>query len=257
MAIDGVLIDLGGVIYVGDHALPGAIAAVERLRAADLPLRFLTNTTRMSKRGIIARLSEMGLPLGADDLFTPADAARAWLAQNRLAAHLLVHPDLEEDFAGLTEGEAQAVVVGDAGEAFSYAAMNAAFRSLIAAAPLLALARNRSFRDDDHELSLDAGAFVSGLEYAADCEAVLMGKPSPAFFATALASMDCTAERAVMIGDDVESDVVGALSAGLGGAFLVRAGKYRPGDEDRAAQPPSAVVDDFAAATAWVLAARS
>ena len=78
--IGGVLLDLSGVIYVGDHALPGAIDALGHLRQSGLPLRFLTNTTRSPKSGILARLHGMGVTIGEDELFTPAQAACDYLA---------------------------------------------------------------------------------------------------------------------------------------------------------------------------------
>jgi ribonucleotide monophosphatase NagD (HAD superfamily) len=99
---------------------------------------------------------------------------------------------------------------------------------------------------------LDAGAFVAALEFASQGRARVLGKPAPAFFAAALASIDCPADRAVMVGDDAEADVSGALAAGLASAILVRSGKYQAGDEDRVDPKPTAVVDDLAAAVAWI-----
>ncbi len=185
----------------------------------------------------------------------PAIAARRHLEAQGLAPHLLVHPALEEDFAGLPGGAAKAVVVGDAAEGFTYPALNAAFRAIQGGAAFLALARNRSFQDDDQELSLDAGPFVAALEYATGRGATVLGKPSEDFFRAAVDSLGCDAEEAVMVGDDVESDVAGAMAAGLAG-ILVRTGKYRPGDEGRIAPPPSALCDDLAGAATWILANR-
>lgn len=255
--IRAVLLDLAGVVYEGDQPLPGAVEAVTHLRDAGLRLCFLTNTTRMPRRELLRRLKGMGLSLTAEELFTPAQAARVWLTERGLAPQLLVHPALAEDFAGLNGMEGEAVVVGDAADGFSYAAMNAAFRKLLAGAELLALARNRSFKDADGTLSIDAGAFVAALEYAAQREAVLLGKPAPAFFQSALASAACEAKRAVMVGDDAEADVAGALIAGIGSALLVRTGKYRQGDESRFEPAPSATVADLAAAVRWILARSS
>lgn len=254
--IRGVLLDLAGVIYDGDIALPGAVEAVARLHEAGLPLRFVTNTTRSPKSALIERLAAMGLAIGASELFTPGQAARDWLGRQGRLPVLLVHPDLESEFAGLPEREQRAVVVGDAGSAFGYASLNDAFRALIAGAPLIALAKNRSFKDEDGKLSLDAGAFVAALEYASGQDAIVLGKPSPDFFAAALASMDCAAEDAVMVGDDAEADVAGALHAGLASALLVKTGKYRAGDETRFAPPPTATVADLPAAVDWILAHR-
>jgi len=254
--IRAVLLDLVGVVYEGDEPLPGAVEAVARLRDAGFGLRFLTNTTRMPRRALLRRLTNIGVPITAEELFTPAQAAGAWLVARKLSPHLLVHPALKEDFAGLPAGENEAVVVGDAAEGFSYAALNAAFRKLIAGAAFVALARNRSFKDEDGALSLDTGAFVAALEYASRREAVLLGKPAPDFFQAALASLGCDGKDAVMVGDDAEADVAGALAAGLGAALLVRTGKYRPRDEDKVEPAPSDTVADLAAATQWIMERR-
>lgn len=252
MTIKGVLLDLDGVIYVGGEPLPRAIEAVARLRAAGLALRFLTNTTRTPYRALLAKLRAMGLTVEAEELITPAVAARRTIEAQGLIPHLLVHPALEEDFAGLPSGGRVAVVVGDAGETFTYAALNRAFRALDQGAVLLALANNRMFRDADGGLSLDAGPFVQALTFASGVEPTILGKPAADFFAAALASAGCAAEDAVMIGDDVESDVGGAMSAGLGGV-LVRTGKYQPGAEGLIDPGPTAVCDDLAAAVEWLL----
>lgn len=252
-----VLLDLAGVIYDGDRPIEGAVEAVARLRDAGFGLRFLTNTTRMPRRELLRRLHSMGLPIAEAELFTPAQAARDWLTARKLTPHLLVHPALLEDFAGLPPGEVEAVVVGDAAQGFSYDALNAAFRKLIEGAAFVALARNRSFKDDDGGLSLDTGAFVVALEYASRSEAVLLGKPAPDFFCGALASLGSDGKDTVMVGDDAEADVAGALAAGLGAALLVRTGKYRPGDETKAKPSPSETVADLAAAVQWIMDRRT
>jgi HAD superfamily hydrolase (TIGR01458 family) len=254
--INGVLLDLSGVIYVGGEVVPRAIEAIARLRGAGLAVRFLTNTTRTAKRGILQRLRGMGLEIAADELFTPAEAARRWLAGHGCAPHLLIHPNLAEDFQGLDAQGGAAVVIGDAGNGFTYPALNAAFRALMGGAEFLALANNRTFKDDDGEISLDAGAFVAALEFSAQRRATVLGKPSPDFFAAALDSMGCAAGEAVMVGDDAEMDVSGALAAGLGHGLLVRTGKYAAGDETGVDPRPSAVVDDLPAAVAWILERR-
>jgi HAD superfamily hydrolase (TIGR01458 family) len=254
--IRAVLLDLAGVVYQGDQPLPGAVQAIASLRNAGFRLRFLTNTTRMPRRALLSRLNSMGIAI-ADELFAPAQAACAWLAAKGLSAHLLIHPDLQEDFANLPASGPEAVVIGDAADGFTYAALNEAFRKLLAGAAFLALARNRSFKDEDGELSLDTGAFVTALEYATQREAVLLGKPAPDFFQAALASIACDGKEAVMVGDDAEADVAGALAAGLGAALLVRTGKYRPGDESKAKPAPSETVADLAAAARWIMARRA
>ncbi len=250
--LKAVLLDLGGVVYVGRDPLPGAIDAIGRLRSRGLALRFLTNTTRSCRRMLFDRLRSMGLTVGADELFVPSSAVTQHLNTKGIAAHLLVHPNLLEDFQDLSDKAPDAVVIGDAGEGFTYQALNEAFRILEGGAEFLALAKNRSFRDEDNQLSLDAGPFVAALEFATGREATVFGKPSDAFFKAALASAECGPDEAVMIGDDVESDVGGAMAAGIDG-LLVQTGKYRPGDEKAISPQPTEVVRDLPAAVDWIL----
>lgn len=256
--IAGVLLDLGGVVFVGDRPVPGADEALARLRAAGLPLRFLTNTTRRSVRRLVADLAAIGIDLDPDEVLTPAQLARRRLVEDGLTPHLLVHENLEEEFADLASGREadEAVVIGDAGERFTYAALNAAYRKLEAGAGFLALAEDRSFRDKDGALSLDAGPFVRALEYASGRRAEVLGKPSRAFYRLAVEALGTTPAETVMVGDDAEADVGGAIAAGLMGV-LVRTGKYRTGDEAGLEQAPTHISDDLAGAVAWILDHRA
>lgn len=251
--VNGVLIDLSGVLYEGDTALPGAAEALARLSEAGLPARYLTNTTRKPRRRLLEQLQGFGLPAAPEHLFTPAVAAKTWLRAHGYSPHLLVHPDLEEDFADCRKDLPVAVVVGDAGPFFTFDRLNAAFRLLVDGAPFLALAHNRVFKDADGKLSMDAGAYVAALEYASGMKSLVLGKPAPAFLAGAAASMGCVLEDVAMIGDDVEADVAGALRAGAGVGILVRTGKYRPGDETSTDTPPSMVVPGIAEAVAAIV----
>ena len=231
--VRGVIFDLDGVLHVRDRVLRGAPEAVARLRQAGLKLRCVTNTTRRPRRALLEGLSRLGFDFTADEVLTPAAAVCDRLREMAEIPYLLIHPDLAEDFAAFAAGGKDAVVLGDAGEAFRYETLNQAFRLLMEGAPLYTLAANRYFEDDDG-LSLDVGAFVAALEYGSGIKAELFGKPSPAFFQAALDGLGCRADEAVMIGDDVEADVNGALALGIAG-MLVRTGKYRPEDDMRLA----------------------
>ncbi len=249
-SIKAVLFDLSGVLYDGDTALPGAIAAIERLSQTGLPLRFVTNTTRSTRKDILDRLGNMGFSIHTEQLFTAPTAVHDYLSKSRLSPYLVVHPALETEFADLAIDNPPAVVIGDAADAFSYGRLNTAFRLLMQGAPLLAMGKNRYFKEGDG-LSLDMGPFVVALEYAAGVEAVIIGKPSREFFSAAVDSTGCQMSEVIMIGDDVMADVVGALDAGLQ-AILVRTGKYRNGDEEQL-QGRGHCVADITAAVALIL----
>ena len=194
------------------------------------------------------QLLSIGFAVTENEVITGALAARRILQRRGLRPHLLVHPQLLPEFDGIATHQPNAVVVGDAAEGFSYAAMNAAMRVLLdePGTPLIAIARNRYFRAADG-LCLDAGPYVAALEYAAGVRAELTGKPAPAIFRAALDDLETRPDQAAMIGDDIESDILGAQAIGLRG-ILVRTGKYRPSDEAGEKPRADVVVDDFYAA---------
>jgi HAD superfamily hydrolase (TIGR01458 family) len=163
---------------------------------------------------------------------------------------LLSSGDVREDLAGVTlveEGEdapPDVVVLGGAGGEFSYAALNAAFRHLQRGAHLVAMHRNLYWRRAGG-LDLDTGAFLLGLERAARVEAEVTGKPAAAFFAAALGHVGAAASETLMVGDDIESDVLAAQRSGITGV-LVKTGKYLPETHEAADGTPDHVLDSFA-----------
>ena len=98
---------------------------------------------------------------------------------------------------------------------------------------------------------LDTGAFVAGLEYAADTEATVLGKPSPAYFQAALDALDSDAELTWMVGDDIEADIAGAQACGLK-TVLVRTGKFRPDAVEAARVRPDGIITSIAALPGWI-----
>ena len=101
--------------------------------------------------------------------------------------------------------------------------------------------------------SLATGMFVTGLEYSAGKASIVIGKPSPHFFAAGLEKIGCSVEDTVMIGDDYKDDVGGAMRFGMR-AVLCKTGKYRANDEDKLNPPPTVTVDNIDKAVEWILA---
>jgi HAD superfamily hydrolase (TIGR01458 family) len=247
-----VLIDVDGTLLLSGAPVPGAGDAVALLLEAGLSPRYLTNTTRFSGRVILDNLRRAGIPADPGDLLTAPAAAGRWLRQN---GHRRIMPLLpEETWPDLGDLELvppdsgrttliDAVLVGDLGRDWSFASLNNAFRALVSGARLVACQCNRSWQEADG-LSLDAGAFVIALEYAARTEAVVVGKPSAAFYGSALPEGH-SRTTTLMVGDDIEGDVLGALDAGLRAA-LVLTGKARPVDSDRARDAGATVLPSVA-----------
>jgi phospholysine phosphohistidine inorganic pyrophosphate phosphatase len=246
-SVRAVLIDLDGVLYVEDEPVPGAHEAVSRLRAGGRVLRFVTNTTSRSRPATLEKLRRLGFSLEDEDLMTPAAlAVRHCLDEGRRRASLLMNDEVKGDFVALDEDddEPEAVIVGDLGEEFAYPVLNRAFRHVMAGAELVALQRNRFWQQADG-LSLDVGPFVAALEYATNREAYVVGKPAPTFFSEVLRDAGFEADAAAMVGDDIETDVGGAVGAGLAG-ILVRTGKYRADAVASSGIEPTATVDSIA-----------
>ena len=235
MRCKAVLCDIGGVLYVGDEPLSGAVEAVFRLKA-HFPVRFLTNTTQKTGAQVVGMLRDMGFDIGPDEVITALDMTHKFLRDEGSGACYLLTPDAEAFFSDLPSQPCRYVVVGDAQENFTYEKLNRAFRVLMEGGELIAAAKNRTFKDHDGKLSMDAGGFVSALEYAAQKEARILGKPSRDFYSLACAMVGAEPGDVVMIGDDIESDVAGAQAAGLRG-ILVRTGKFSPEDLERGITP--------------------
>ncbi|MBM7505178.1 TIGR01458 family HAD-type hydrolase [Agromyces aurantiacus] len=253
----GLLLDLDGVVYVGDAAVPGAREALDRLVREGVPHRFVTNTSSRPRRAIVEKLARLGVTVREEDILTPAVAAAAWMQRRGLSRPALFVPDATAgEFAGFdaltrsADDGADAVVVGDLGDGWDFATLNHAFRLLMAdpAVPLVALGLTRYWRAEDG-LRLDAGAFVRALEYAAGREAIVLGKPDAAFYHAATDALGLDPADVVMVGDDLRADVEGAQRAGLAGV-LVRTGKFAPSDLE-AEVVPDAVLDSLADLPDW------
>jgi HAD superfamily hydrolase (TIGR01458 family) len=259
-----VLLDLDGVLYVGDAPVPGAADVVDWLSREDIPFHFLTNTSSRPRSAIAEKLSGMGISASGDDILTPAVAAMSWLRHHSPGRPALFVPEATaSEFAELeplpddAEVGAGAVIVGDLGEAWDFATFNRAFRLLMAdpRPTLVALGLTRYWRAEDG-LRLDAGAFVRALEYAAGTTALVTGKPDQAFYETAVDGLGLAASDVVMVGDDIRSDIEGAQGAGLTGV-LVRTGKFDPADLDLDGDvSPDAVLDSIAELPDWWAADR-
>jgi len=243
------LLDLSGVLYEGQNTVPGAIEAVDWARQAGLTLRFVTNTATDTPATILNRLSGMGFDVHETELFTAPMAAKAYIREKRLRPYCLLHPALMDDFSELGDRDPNCVVLGDAREALNYDNLNAAFRVCMEGATLIGIGMNKFFKDDEG-LKLDAGPFIRALEWAADTEAVIMGKPSQDFFDQVVASTGFNPSDCLMIGDDLKGDVEGAIHAGLQ-ACLVRTGKFQ--DDDANHLPADAgIIDSIDALQDWM-----
>jgi len=251
-----ILLDVDGVMHVSGDPIPGAAEALRRLRRDGHRLRFVTNTTTRSRSQLAEQLRSQGVEVEDEEVQTAAAAAVRALRGKRVLA-LTMHA-LVADLEGLElVGEnADAVLIGGADETpetnlvFSYMNLARAFAELELGAELYCLHRNRWWQTKRGPL-LDAGAFVAGLEYAAQVEAVVLGKPSASYFAAACEALDADPEMTWMIGDDLESDIAGAHAIGMR-TVLVRTGKFRPDLVEASRIAPDGIVSSIGHLPDWL-----
>jgi ribonucleotide monophosphatase NagD (HAD superfamily) len=216
------------------------------------------------------------MPIPPDRFLTALTAAATDAARRHPGAplYVLATPDARREFEGqrlMTDDEADepgataaAVIIGDDPDAATWANLNRAFRLIRRGAELVGMHQNRWWRTPAGE-TLDSGAFVAGLAYAAEVRPRIAGKPSVTFFRAAAGEVAAeavadgrgrvTRSRIGVVGDDVVTDVLAARRAGLRG-ILVLTGKHGLADVDAAARRHrGARPDAIAASLADVVAA--
>ena len=246
--VEGLLLDMDGVLTVSWEPLPGAVAAFERLRGAGLPIRLLTNTTGRSRASIAAGLRAAGFEIADDEVLTAAVAAAGYLRAAHPRGRVFLLGDAQsDDLEGVRlvgwDGDPDVVLLSGADESFAFENLNRVYRALLGGAAFVTMHRTMAWLTKEG-VCLDAGAYVAGLEHAVGRRAEITGKPSPGFFAAGLQALGLPAGRVVMVGDDIDGDVVAAQAVGITGV-LVRTGKFREEHLARAGVAPDHVVDSI------------
>ncbi len=253
--VRGLLLDLDGVLILRGEAIPGAADALAEIDRRGIPYRVVTNTSLVS-RATLARWGRgLGMDIAPQRILSALSVSAAYTARTYPGRPILVlgSADARTEFAGqrllepeeadAPDAQAAAVVVGDSPEVATFENLNRAFRLIRRGARLIGMHKNRWWLTPAGP-TLDSGAYVAGLEFAASVRAVIVGKPSAAFFRAAAvdlaveiaSSSGRRAERhdLAMVGDDLWTDVLAAQRAGLRGVF-VRSGKHGQAELDRAA----------------------
>ena len=246
--VRGVLFDVDGTLLENDRPIPGAPAALDRLRARGIPFRLTTNTSRRPRSAIASVLRRGGFSVEDREVLAPCVLARRRILESgRTRAAFLLPAAAREDFEGVVEDEARPdwVVVGDVGRDFTWERLNRAYHFIRGGATLLALHKNRVWDNGVDGIVLDAGPFVAALEYAAEVTAELVGKPARPFFDLALADIGLPAAEVMVVGDDLEADCGGGAAAGCRTA-LVLSGRTRREDVEISLLRPDLVLESVA-----------
>ena len=234
-AYDGVLFDLDGVVYLGPVAVPGAPSAVAGLRERDVPVGFVTNNAARTPAVVAAHLTELGIPAGAEDVVTSAQAGAQVLRHDLPAGTRVlaiggvgVRQALAD--AGLTavdtaDDEPVAVLQGYG--------VDLTWQDLIEATVAIHRGARWVATNDDPTRPTDRGlvpgngAAVAAVRVAVAVDPEVAGKPYRPLLDETVARLG--AGRPLFVGDRLDTDIAGAVNAGLDG-MLVLTGSHGPAD---------------------------
>ena len=275
--VRALLLDLDGVLVVKGTAVPGAAAALAELDRRTVPYLVVTNTSLVSRATLASWGRSVGFGTPADRFQSALSASAAMVRREYgdRAVYVITSDDARVEFEGVNlvdgaaadvvPGEVAAVVIGDSPDQLTKANLDRAFRLVRGGAALIGMHRNAWWLTADGP-TLDAGAFLVGLEYATGLRARIVGKPSMESFRLGFERLAAEARErgeprlvhreVAMVGDDVSIDVAGAQRAGLRGIF-VRTGKHGDAELAAAAARGRGAVrpDAVAASVAEVVAA--
>ena len=233
------LLDLDGVVYRGDTALPGAAEFIAALQARRVPFLFITNNSTRTPAQYVARLARLGLRVSEETVLTSALAAAAYLAgvaPHGAPVYVIGETGLRQALAEqgflLTENHAVAryVVVGH-DTTLTWRKLADATLALRRGVPFIATNPDRTLPTEEGQVP-GAGVILAALEAASAVSPQVIGKPEKAIFRQALArlgdfgetsvssdfgefSRAAGPERTAVIGDRLETDILGGHRAGL------------------------------------------
>lgn len=245
----GYLIDMDGVIYRGAELIPGAERFIEGLQRHQIPFLFLTNNSQRTRRDVATRLQRLGLDVGEEHIFTCAMATARFLAQQRPGGTAFVIGEgglltaLHNNGYAIVDRDPDYVVVGE-GRTLSYELVESALNMIRTGAKLIAT--NLDPNCPTHSgLRPGCGALVALLESASGIRAFSVGKPSPVMMRAARKELGLGAEQTIIIGDTMETDIVGGVQLGYH-TVLVLSGSTTPNDLERYAYRPDRVATSLA-----------
>jgi NagD protein len=245
----GYLIDMDGVLYRGSEMIAGADAFVQELRRRDIPFRFLTNNSQRTRRDIVAKLARMGIEVEEDHVYTCAMATAAYLELQKQRGTAFVIGEgglltaLHSHGYAIVDHDPDYVVVGE-GRTFNLELVEAAVRMILRGAKLIATNLDANCPTADG-LRPGCGAMVAVLEKATGVKAFSVGKPSPFMMRAARKELGLTTDETTMIGDTMDTDILGGVQLGFHTVLVLTGGTQRQ-DLRRFAYHPELVVDSIA-----------
>ena len=245
----GFLLDMDGVIYRGSKVIPGADEFIRRLRETDTRFLFLTNNSQRTRRDVAMKLCRMGIQATERDIFTCAMATARFVAAQKPGGTAYVIGEggllnaLHVNGYSVVEDNADFVIVGE-GRSMSFEMIEKAVRLVDAGARLIATNLDPNC-PTEAGIRPGCGAIVAMIERATGKAAFSVGKPSPIMMRAARKELGLTSEQTVMVGDTMETDILGAVGLSYR-SILVLSGGTALGDLQSFAYTPDLILDSVA-----------
>ncbi len=241
----GYLIDMDGVIYRGSELVPGSDTFVNTLISYGIPFFLLTNNSQRTRRDVATKLRRMGIGVDEKHIFTCAMATARFLAQQKPGGTAYVIGEggllnaLHANGYAIVDHDPDYVIVGE-GRTLTMESIEAAVRMIVAGAKLVATNPDPNC-PTQHGLRPGCGAIVAMLEAATGVKGFSVGKPSPVMMRAARKELGLCAEETTIIGDTMETDILGGVQLGYR-TVLVLSGATRRDDLVKYAFRPDLVI---------------
>lgn len=246
----GYLIDMDGVLYRGSTLIPGADRFIEELLNRDIPFRFLTNNSQRTRLDVVTKLARLGIKVEEEHIFTCAMATARYLAQQKPSATAFVIGEgglltaLHQNGIAIVDHDPDFVVVGE-GRTFNLELVEAAVQMIVRGAKLIATNPDPNCPTSNGGMRPGCGALVATLEVATGVKAFSVGKPSPIMMRAARKEIELMTDQTTMIGDTMETDILGAVQLGFHSVLVLSGGTKRE-DLNRYAYQPDLVISSLA-----------
>jgi len=229
----GYLIDMDGVIYRGNKLIPGSDYFIQALLDKEVPFLFLTNNSQRSRCDVVLKLANLGINVEIQHIFTCAISTARFLAGQKPAGSAYVIGDaglltaLHDHGYAINDTDPDYVVVGE-GRLINFEVLEKALKLIMEGAKLIATNLDPNCPIDGG-IRPGCGSIVAFLETASNRKALSLGKPSPVMMRKARNELDLRTEEVTMIGDTMETDILGGLQMGYR-TVLVYSGSTQPQD---------------------------
>ena len=244
----GYLIDMDGVIYRGGQLIPDADTFITTLLKRDIPFTFLTNNSQRTRLDVVRKLHIMGIDVGEEHVFTCAMATARFLAAQKPGGTAFVIGEgglltaLHRNGYAVDDKHPDYVVVGE-GRTMSFEMLEHAVNLILGGAKLVATNLDPNC-PTQHGTRPGCGAITAMLEVATGVRAFSVGKPSPIMMRAARKAIGLSAGQTVMIGDTMETDILGGTQMGYT-TILTLTGGTQKSDLSHFAYQPDIVVDSI------------